>query len=107
MANDFGVNLTKKKAIFKKKGFYKPNAPARERTLVCISGPGCKPDQGTGRKMEIRWLNDDLRETISSDDLEAYIDDEGNVRELTEAVDVEVEDVSPEPKKEIKIRRKK
>lgn len=81
--HNFGqVNLVGLHGLFKKKTFYKPNATKPSRTFVCDSGPGCEPStnkdgshDGRGRKISGHWLSDNVKDTISSYDLEAVLVD--------------------------------
>jgi hypothetical protein len=82
--NNFGINLIGKKVIYKKATFHKPNTTRATRTLICEGGPGCEAN-GSGilgllfgpHTISGRWP-DGTRDTISSGELEAYIDDNGN-----------------------------
>jgi hypothetical protein len=83
--NDFGIDLTGLKAIYSKATFSKPNATRPSRTFLCEGGPGCKPTSTGmlglpfgGRTITGRWAADGQRDTISSAELEAYIDTTGN-----------------------------
>lgn len=74
--NDFGVNLTGKQGIYKAAHFCK-NATKEERTFMCESGPGCSPEKGTRRSISGYWVSDKMRDTIDSNELAFYIDDNG------------------------------
>src|SRR4051812_23399891 len=84
--NNFGVNLTGKRAIYNQEKFYKPNTTKPTRTFICESGPGCDPKSPASRlgltfsdrTVTGRWESDNTRDTIDVNSLEAYFDADGN-----------------------------
>lgn len=86
--NEFGRNILGLKGIFKKKQFWNSKATPAERTFKLEGGPGCDPKE-PGRKIAVSWDSDGGRETISSYDLEAIIDEKGNVIPRKDAADVD------------------
>lgn len=101
--NDFGVNLTGKRVVFKARQFFKANATVDERTFVCKSGPGCiaelEQSYGSftrphGYRTIVAESLDGTPEVISSYDIEAYINRAGTLVQLEET-DSNMVDVAP------------
>lgn len=102
--NDFGVNLTGKRVVFKGRQFFKANATVDERTFVCKSGPGCiaelEQSYGSftrphGYRTIVAESLDGTPEVISSYDIEAYINRAGTLVRLPEETDSNMVEVLP------------
>lgn len=102
--NDFGVNLTGKRVVFKARHFYPANATVDERTFVCKSGPGCiaelEQSYGSftrphGYRTIVAESLDGTPEVISSYDIEAYINRAGTLVRLPEETDSNMVEVLP------------
>lgn len=104
--NNLGIDLTGKTAIYSARSFYKKDAPVEERSFVCLSGRGCDPTPGTGRKVYVRWP-DGVEEDIDSHVIEAVLENGVWINPLPEETSAEVHIAEVKKEKPRQVKRKR
>lgn len=80
--NNFGINIAGYTGVCQvRPGFNwsrtKGKGTVADRSFHIESGPGCRPESGTRRAVQGRWLDDRGPGSLQSDDFEYLIDPKG------------------------------